>query len=115
MKSTVIERRPNLTTQQIDYCLVHMLRDPDLFAYAAELLRPTDFSPASEMRYALLWGAAIDAAARSGGKLPDQGAELALAMELTSKIDNNPGDVTPEAGEKAVALLDWVFQMPADQ
>jgi replicative DNA helicase len=90
-----------------------MLRLPELFDYAKQHLKPQHFSNLSEMRYALLWSAALDAAARSDGKIPDKGLELIIAMELTSKVDNAHGEITPEAGQKAVDLLAWVFQFDA--
>jgi replicative DNA helicase len=115
MMSKPVERRPKLTTQEIDYCLLHMIRDPDLFTYAATLLRPTDFSLASEMRYALVWGAALAAADRNGGKLPDQATESVIAMELVSRNDAAGPDVTPEANQLSQDMLGWIFGFPPDQ
>jgi hypothetical protein len=109
MRNLPVPRKPKLTTQQIDYCFIHLLRCPELFNYACQHLRPQNFSGASEMRYALLWSSAIDAAGRNNGVLPEQGAELIVAMELTSKIDNSNGEVTPETGQLALELLAWIF------
>lgn len=110
-----LPRKPKLTTQQIDYCLLHMLRSPELFDYAKQHLKPQNFSSASEMRYALLWSAALDAAKRNDGTLPQQGTELILAMELTSKTDNSNGEITSQTGQLAVDLLAWVFAFDVGQ
>jgi hypothetical protein len=113
MKTEPRQFKPKLTTIKIDYCLLHMLRDPELFELARQNLQPTDFSTASEMRYAVLWSAALAAAERNGGALPTEGTELCIAGELVSKIDNSHGEVTPEAGDRALNLLDWIFRFNA--
>jgi replicative DNA helicase len=103
---------PRLTTDQIDYCLAHMLRDPGLFELARQSLRPADFSLASEMRYVLIWAAALQAAERNGGALPAQATERCIAAELLAKIDNAGSEVTPESDKRAQRLLHWIFEIP---
>jgi replicative DNA helicase len=110
MKEQTPQFEPKLTAEQIDYCLAHMLRDPALFELARQNLRPGDFSPASERRYALVWDAALQAAERNGGTLPQRATERCIAAELVSKISAAGSQVTPESGERAEALLGWVFQ-----
>ena len=102
-----------LTTEQIDYTLANLLRDPGLFDLARQHLRPTDFSPASEMRYALVWAAALRAAERNGGTLPQQATERCIAGELVALLATARGTVTPEAAEGAEKLLAWLFQFQA--
>jgi hypothetical protein len=115
MRDKPVERKPKLTTQEIDHCIVHMIRSPELFDYAKQHLKPQNFSNASEMRYALLWSAALAAAARNDNVLPTQGLEMILAMEITSKIDNANGEITPETEGNALGLLTWVCEYPAEQ
>lgn len=87
MKQQELPRKPRLTDKQIDYCLLHMLRVPDLFEYAKQHLKPTDFSEATEMCYATLWDCALVAAEGNGGKLPEQ-LETVLAMEVGSRLND---------------------------
>jgi replicative DNA helicase len=105
--------QPRLTSEQIDYTLAHVLRDPDLFELARQYLRPADFSPMSEKRYAHVWAAALQAAERNGGALPQQATERCVAAELVSKIDSAGGEITPEAARNAENLLAWAFQFQA--
>lgn len=110
------ERKARLTTQQLDYCMLHILRNSELFSYARQHLKAMDFSLVTEARYALLWAAALATAERSNGILPEPGAELAVAMDLTSKIDNSAGgEFTPEAAESSIDLLAWIFGFELDQ
>src|SRR5262249_13590128 len=57
--------------------------------------------------------AALDAATRNGGVLPEQGTELCIASELVSKIDSAGEEVTPEAKKNAENLLGWIFAFNA--
>lgn len=116
MRENEILRKPKLTPQQIDYCFLHMIRDPDLFAYSVQHLKPIDFNILSEARYVLLWASVLEAAKRNDRKLPEKGTELIIAMELTSKIDNSPGgEFTVGAGNSATDLLAWIFSISDDQ
>jgi replicative DNA helicase len=110
MQSQPPQYQPKLTTGQIDYVLAHILRDPELFELARQNLPPTDFSQVSEMRYALVWAAALKAAERNGGSLPEQATETCIAGELVSLIDSAGSEVTPETSENAPRLLTWIFQ-----
>jgi hypothetical protein len=112
MKEHQPQFKPKLTTELIDYCLANILRDQDLFELARQNLRPTDFSQVSEMRYAVVWAAALRVAERNGGMLPQQGTELCIAGELVSLIDSAKDQVTPECARKAENLLGWIFQFP---
>jgi replicative DNA helicase len=103
------QSQPKLTSEQIDYCLAHILHDQALFELARENLRPADFSLASEMRYVLVWAAALQAADRNGGTLPQQATERCIAGELISKISAAGSEVTPEAAGDAERFLAWIF------
>ncbi len=111
------ERRQKLTPQQIEYCLLHIIRDPSLFEYARQHLKPTDFNPIAETRYALLWSAVLTAAANNDNKVPvGESAELILAGELLTKIDGSMGgEFTQQAADTAIDLLHWVCHMPAEK
>lgn len=111
MKNEPEATKSKLTTQQIDYCMLHMIRDPELFAYARQHLKPTDFSPTGEAYYGVLWAAALDAAERTYGVLPLIGTELIIAMELTSRLDSAGNQITKEASDLSVSLLSWIFQI----
>jgi replicative DNA helicase len=104
------QMQPRLTTEQIDFCIAHMLRVPSLFELARQNLRVSDFSTASQMRYALLWSSALQVAERNGGTLPEQGAEFCIACELTSLISSAGSEVTPETSKIVVDMLGWIFQ-----
>jgi hypothetical protein len=104
-----IPRKPKLTSQQIEYCLLHMLLVPELFDYARQHLRPSDFSQASEMFYATLWDCVLTVAARNGGKLPEQ-LETVLQMELADRL-NKPREfgLSPEDTRFLMRLWAWIF------
>lgn len=114
MSERLIERKPRLTTQQIDYCFLHILRDDQLFDYAKAHLKPTDFGSGSEIRYNLLWEATLAAAKRNNDTLPQKGTEVIIAAELISRLDNNR-DVTVEANQQATELLAWIFGFEKEQ
>ena len=104
-----IERKVKLTPQQINCCMLHIVRDPDLFDYARQHLKPTDFNPLSEGKYAVFWASVLDVAARNDNKLPTQGLELILAVEITSKCDNSPqGELSESTKRGAIDLLAWI-------
>ncbi len=111
MKNQPVERKPKLTTTQLDLCLTHMLRDQQLFDFAKQHFQPSDFNPTGETRYALLWAAALAAAERNGGKLPSPGTDVAIIGELDGIAEAGiaAGAVTPEARVSAENLLVWIF------
>lgn len=109
-------RRQKLTAQQIEYCLLHIIRDQNLFDYAREHLKPTDFNPISETKYALLWASIITVAQNNNNKLPElASAELTVAGELLTKIDTSAGDFTQESANSALDLLCWVYGFAQEQ
>lgn len=110
-----IERKARLTTQQIDFCMLHIIRTPELFAYAKQHLRAIDFSQTTELHYSIVWAAALTAAERSNGVMPFQGAELIMAMEVLSRIDNASNQVTKAVSDLAVGLVAWIYQFTDDQ
>lgn len=103
-----IQRTPKLTVQQIDSCLLHMLRDADTFAYAKQHLKPKDFSLTNEMPYALLWSSALAAAERNNGVLPNKGVDEIIKTELVARAISSH-DVSEDDANVAAALLTWIF------
>ena len=70
MKEPTPQFNLRLTTSQIEECLLHMLRDPELFQYARQNLQPLDFSPLGELRYVLVWQSALNVAERMAEPFP---------------------------------------------
>jgi AAA domain len=102
-------RKAKLTNRQIDYCLLHMLLDSDLFTYSAEHLLPTHFSPASEMAYATIWDVALAAANNNQGKLPEQ-LQTVMEMDLGERLANGQKYQLSSADEKKVVdLFTFIF------
>lgn len=105
---TDIPRKPKLTEKQIDYCLLHMLRVPELFDYAKQHLKPSDFSATSEMFYALIWDVALVIAERNNGKLPAQ-LETVLQMELSSRLgDAQRYNLSQKDEEMIIGLFGFI-------
>ncbi len=117
MKEPLPQFNQRLTTAQIEECLVHILRDPELFQYARQNLRPSDFSPLGEMQYVLVWLSALNAAERNGGTLPVQGFEACIQAEFRAVCEaaTASGDATPEAIKNAESLLWFIFNRPKEQ
>lgn len=113
MRAQVNRFQPKLTSEQIRFCLLHMLRNTELFELARQNLRATDFNNISELSYALVWASALEVAERNGGTLPQQATETCITAELISKISADEGnEITPEIGEMAEKLLKWIFELP---
>jgi replicative DNA helicase len=109
MRDNIVERRPKLTKTEIDYCLVHMIRVPELFAFAKQHLLPMHFSRTAEISRALIWSAALDVAEQNGGVLPAQGLSRVLGMKIVAKVDGSAGELSQQTEERTVDLLDWIF------
>lgn len=101
-------RQARLTAAQVDYCLLHMIRVPELFEQAKDELAPENFDRNSELPCLLLWGAALTAANNNGGKLPEEGTRKVLELELSvylSKLGPIPDETLPQT----IKFLDWVY------
>jgi replicative DNA helicase len=109
MKEQAPQLQPRLTTDQVEFCFVHMLRNPDLFALARQNLDPNSFSPAGEMHLALVWSAALAVAERNGGALPQESTEICIGAELVSRVSAAGTEVVPEAAKSAESLVVWIF------
>ncbi len=109
------DRKPRLTFEQIESCLMHIFRVPELFLYAKTHLKPLDFDKVSEAWYGLVWSAALEVAARNNGELPQQGTESILSTELASKIRQSPGLVPEPIYEAAQGLISWIYSRDADK
>jgi hypothetical protein len=110
-----LERKAKLNTNQIDACMLHLLRDPDLFNYAKQHLKPSDFASATEGYYALVWASVLAAAKANNDQLPVQGADIIVTTELLSRIDEGQSSISQATSERALGLLGWIYQVDSAQ
>lgn len=113
MNDRPIERQARLTPAQIDNCLLHMIRAPELFDEAKRELQPSHFDRDAEMYYALVWGATLEVAERNGGKLPEAGTQAIIEMEMHARIDRAAPEVPAMIATAAQKLLNWIFSVDA--
>ena len=103
---------PKLTPDQIDMCLAHMLRVPELFLYARDILKPSDFN-LGQVRYSLIWAAALAVARRNGGALPEVDAPRSIAVEMAAiaEIAVKAGSINTDSLKYADNLLAWIYEV----
>lgn len=115
--------RAPLTTDQKDFLFMHLLRCPELFAQARQLLSPTRMRVMEDVPYLVLWQAALTTAERNQGLLPlPARARLQLEVEAKRLADASPQDVTQEHlvnlfGDNAAGikgLLDFIYETPEE-
>jgi hypothetical protein len=103
------QRKAKLTPKEIDYCLLHMIRVPELFEYAKQHFKPSDFNPMSEQFYAIMWDCALTAANDNGGKLPDK-LETVMSMLVAMRLTQpHVYQLSDQDGKMLSALFTWIF------
>lgn len=115
MKSNTPTFRPRLTPEQVDFCMVHLLRVPELFDYAKQYLKPGDFDRSAEVPYMIIWAAALAVAERNGNKLPESGTEYIIGTEVQAKIEEAGTTIQSISGQRALDLVKWAFEKPKEQ
>lgn len=110
---------PKLTFDQKESMLLHILRLPVLFTDARRQLKVEYFDKTYEVRYAILWKAALDVAERSRDKLPEKGAKRRLEIQIKSMLEVNPDIMSLEQQEdlldKDSGFLSWAYSVPVEE